>query len=283
MHTSPISLHSRLDLCRCFHFPLPFPTVHVYRIKNNFRVCRRIQIGDKEKDTQNEDDSRRFGKINSERRENTRTRKKIGKGGWTTRTRKQCWTTGGDPSSLFRHTFYNIHLYSFGDLRMLSIGILSVCLVGLAGAQLDAFALPSAQRYAPKPTVPPEFSNYFELDGHARELVDSLLGPRPGGLFPEKTFEIGAPQVPVQPGQPAHVVSKLERTLESFFTAPETPPGQALPPGFGSGFSLLNNNKALTSFGDIRRSPSNGAKNDDTEVEGSGDGKSSIAGIPNVS
>ncbi|CAO4384056.1 unnamed protein product [Caenorhabditis nigoni] len=165
---------------------------------------------------------------------------------------------------------------------MLATGILSVCLVGFVSAQLDAFALPSAARYAPKPTVPPEFSNYFELDGHARELVDSLLGPRPGGLFPEKTFEIGAPQVPVQAGnQPQHVVSKLERTLESFFTAPETPPGQALPPGFGSGFSLLNNNKALTSFGDIRRSPSN--KQDDTpEVEGSGDGKSSIAGIPNV-
>ncbi|EFO89882.1 hypothetical protein GCK72_023702 [Caenorhabditis remanei] len=164
---------------------------------------------------------------------------------------------------------------------MLAIGILSVCLVGFVGAQLDAFALPSAARYAPKPTVPPEFSNYFELDGHARELVDSLLGPRPGGLFPEKTFEIGAPQIPVQNGnQPIHKVSNLERTLESFFTAPETPPGQALPPGFGSGFSLLNNNKALTSFGDIRRSPSN--KQEDAEVEGSGDGKSSIAGIPNV-
>uniref|UniRef100_A0A8R1HQI5 Lipocalin domain-containing protein n=1 Tax=Caenorhabditis japonica TaxID=281687 RepID=A0A8R1HQI5_CAEJA len=167
---------------------------------------------------------------------------------------------------------------------MLSIGILSICLFGFVGAQLDAFALPSAQRYAPKPTVPPEFSNYFELDGHARELVDSLLGPRPGGLFPEKTFEIGAPQEPVQNGnQPTHVVSKLERTLESFFTAPETPPGQALPPGFGSGFSLLNNNKALTSFGDIRRSPSADDKNkNESEVEGSGDGKSSIAGIPNV-
>ncbi|CAI2356527.1 unnamed protein product [Caenorhabditis sp. 36 PRJEB53466] len=167
---------------------------------------------------------------------------------------------------------------------MLATGILSVCLVGLVGAQLDAFALPSAQRYAPKPTVPPEFSNYFELDGHARELVDSILGPRPGGLFPEKTFEIGSPIEPVQNGnQPTHVVSKLERTLESFFTAPETPAGQALPPGFGSGFSLLNNNKALTSFGDIRRSPS-GDKNklDDQEVEGSGDGKSSIAGIPNI-
>ncbi|EGT59322.1 CBN-LPR-5 protein [Caenorhabditis brenneri] len=165
---------------------------------------------------------------------------------------------------------------------MLAAGILSVCLVSFASAQLDAFALPSAQRYAAKPTVPPEFSNYFELDGHARELVDSLLGPRPGGLFPEKAFEIGAPQIPVSNGnQPTHQISPLEKTLENFFTAPESPPGQALPPGFGSGFSLLNNNKALTSFGDVRRSPSN-KQNDAEVVEGSGDGKSSIAGIPNV-
>eukprot|EP00081_Caenorhabditis_elegans_P026355 NP_509851.1 LiPocalin-Related protein [Caenorhabditis elegans] len=179
------------------------------------------------------------------------------------------------------HLLQHPHFYSFHPSRMLSIGILSICLVGLAGAQLDAFALPSAQRYAPKPTVPPEFSNYFELDGHARELVDSLLGPRPGGLFPEKTFEIGAPQGPVQNGnQPTHVVSSLEKTLESFFTAPELPAGQALPPGFGSGFSVANNNKALTSFGDIRRSPS--GKKENQEVEGSGAVENSIAGIPNV-
>ncbi|CAB3399472.1 unnamed protein product [Caenorhabditis bovis] len=165
---------------------------------------------------------------------------------------------------------------------MLSIGLVAVLIAGV-GAQLDAFALPSAQRYANKPTVPPEFSKYFELDGHARELVDSLLGPRPGGLFPEKTFEIGAPEAPTGGNQPTHVVSKLERTLESFFTAPESPQGQGLPPGFGSGFGLFNNNKALTSYGDIRRSPESkktAAKEED-EVEGSGE-KSSIKGIPKI-
>ncbi|CAI5456093.1 unnamed protein product [Caenorhabditis angaria] len=167
---------------------------------------------------------------------------------------------------------------------MLSIVLPLLVAVSTVTAQLDAFALPSAQRYAPKPTVPPEFSKYFELDGHARELVDSLLGPRPGGLFPEKTFEIGEPVSTGGNNQPTHVVSKLERTLESFFTAPEQPAGQALPPGFGSGFSLLNNNKALTQFGDIRRSPEAKpeTKEAEDEVEGSGEAKSSIGGIPKI-
>lgn len=119
--------------------------------------------------------------------------------------------------------------------------------------QHDAFALPQAPRFAPKPTVPPEYSSFFELDGHARELVDSLLGPRPGGLFPEKTYEIGVPSEPVSNNKPVHVPSTLERTLEQFFTAPESTSGQALPPGFGSGFSLLNNNKPLTTFGSNMR------------------------------
>lgn len=133
--------------------------------------------------------------------------------------------------------------------------LLSVSFVGLAQAQLDAFALPQASRYAPKPTVPPEFSKYFELDGHARELVDSLLGPRPGGLFPEKTFEIGSGGD--DGNGPVHVPSTLEKTLENFFTAPETNQG-AFPPGFGSsGFSLLNDNKSLAKFGGsgVRRAP----------------------------
>ncbi|CAD6193027.1 unnamed protein product [Caenorhabditis auriculariae] len=162
---------------------------------------------------------------------------------------------------------------------MLSACVLATALIGVVHGQFDAFALPQGQRYAAKPTVPPEFSKFFELDGHARELVDSLLGPRPGGLFPEKTYEIGAPEEPAAPnGQPVHVVSKLEKTLEQFFTAPETPAGgQALPPGFNSGFSLLNNNKALTSFGDVRRAPEN-----EFQIEGSGEEKSSIQGIPKV-
>ncbi|ETN68983.1 hypothetical protein NECAME_01093 [Necator americanus] len=133
----------------------------------------------------------------------------------------------------------------------------AVAVISPATCQNDAFALPQAPRFAPKPTVPPEYSSFFELDGHARELVDSLLGPRPGGLFPEKAYEIGAPSEPVSNNKPVHVPSTLERTLEQFFTAPEPASGQALPPGFGSGFALLNNNKPVTSFGsgNTRRAP----------------------------
>ncbi|VDL71941.1 unnamed protein product, partial [Nippostrongylus brasiliensis] len=141
--------------------------------------------------------------------------------------------------------------------------------------------LPQAPRFAPKPTVPPEYSSFFELDGHARELVDSLLGPRPGGLFPEKTYEIGAP-AETAANKPVHVPSTLERTLEQFFTAPEPSSGQALPPGFGSGFSLLNNNKPVTSFGsNTRRAPEKQISEE--SEEGSGEApKSSILGIPKV-
>ncbi|KAK6766338.1 hypothetical protein RB195_025940 [Necator americanus] len=159
----------------------------------------------------------------------------------------------------------------------------AVAVISPATCQHDAFALPQAPRFAPKPTVPPEYSSFFELDGHARELVDSLLGPRPGGLFPEKAYEIGAPSEPVSNNKPVHVPSTLERTLEQFFTAPEPASGQALPPGFGSGFALLNNNKPVTSFGsgNTRRAPEK--KNKDDSVEGSGEApKSSIGGIPKV-
>ncbi|KAK6055264.1 hypothetical protein COOONC_07231 [Cooperia oncophora] len=167
------------------------------------------------------------------------------------------------------------------DMQWLCALVVAVVVISLANGQHDAFALPQAPRYAPKPTVPPEYSSFFELDGHARELVDSLLGPRPGGLFPEKTYEIGAPSEPVSGNKPVHVPSTLERTLEQFFTAPEPASGQALPPGFGSGFSLLNNNKPVTSFGStMRRAPQ---KSTSEEVEGSGEEpKSSIMGIPKV-
>ncbi|XGW32480.1 hypothetical protein V3C99_017210 [Haemonchus contortus] len=165
-------------------------------------------------------------------------------------------------------------------MQWLCVLVVAVVISSAVG-QHDVFALPQAPRYAAKPTVPPEYSSFFELDGHARELVDSLLGPRPGGLFPEKTYEIGAPSEPAAGSKPVHVPSTLERTLEQFFTAPEPASGQALPPGFGSGFSLLNNNKPVTTFGStMRRAPE---KVLSSEVEGSGEEpKSSIMGIPKV-
>ncbi|GMR60647.1 hypothetical protein PMAYCL1PPCAC_30842, partial [Pristionchus mayeri] len=161
--------------------------------------------------------------------------------------------------------------------------------LGVAAAQLDAFNLPNPQRYAPKPTVPPELRSFFELDGHARELVDSLIGAGggAGGFFPEKTFEIGSQQQQEASLQgPPHKISNLERTLESLFTAPESDNRlPALPPGFGSGgFALSNNNKPLL----------NANKDSATELvvvdetEGSGQkeqpkpSKSSIGGIPKV-
>lgn len=149
----------------------------------------------------------------------------------------------------------------------------------LASCQLDAFALPQVPRYAPKPTVPPEFRSYFELDGHAAQLMDTLMGPRPGGLFPEKTYEIGNGESQATGNnQPVHVPGQLERTLESFFTAPENA-GQVFPPGFNSGgFSLQQNSNNIASFGQVRRAPQKSA-----EVEGSGEAsESSIGGIPKI-
>jgi hypothetical protein len=65
-------------------------------------------------------------------------------------------------------------------LGVLVFALSSVCVVR---AQIDAFALPQARQYAAKPTVTPDIQKYFELDGHAREFVDTLLGPRPGGKY----------------------------------------------------------------------------------------------------
>ncbi|CAJ0962502.1 unnamed protein product, partial [Mesorhabditis belari] len=137
----------------------------------------------------------------------------------------------------------------------------TVMVLGVVRAQFEPFALPSAERFAPKPTVPPEFRKYFELDGHARELVESLLGPRPGGFFPEKTYEVGEHTEPTQPGAPPRQISNLERTLEQFFTAPEES-SNSLPPGFNSGFSLQNNHKQ--------------------KLDKDNSGRPSISGIPNV-
>ncbi|KAF8353543.1 lpr-5 [Pristionchus pacificus] len=160
---------------------------------------------------------------------------------------------------------------------------LLAALCGVTAAQLDAFNLPNPQRYAPKPTVPPELRSFFELDGHARELVDSLIGQGggAGGFFPEKTFEIGSQQAAQGLAGPPHKISTLERTLESLFTAPEQAnSGPALPPGFGQGgFSLANNNKNLLSSNKDAETE----KVTIDETEGSGhEIKSSIGGIPKV-
>jgi hypothetical protein len=64
-------------------------------------------------------------------------------------------------------------------LGVIVFALSSMCAVR---AQIDVFGLQSRQ-YTNKPTVAPEYSKYFELDGHARELVDSLVGPRPGGFL----------------------------------------------------------------------------------------------------
>lgn len=64
-------------------------------------------------------------------------------------------------------------------LDVIVFALSSLCVVQ---AQIDVFALQSRQ-YTAKPTVAPGMAKYFELDGHARELVDTLIGPRPGGFL----------------------------------------------------------------------------------------------------
>uniref|UniRef100_A0A1I7ZB72 Lipocln_cytosolic_FA-bd_dom domain-containing protein n=1 Tax=Steinernema glaseri TaxID=37863 RepID=A0A1I7ZB72_9BILA len=167
---------------------------------------------------------------------------------------------------------------------LVQVGLLLLAALATpALSQLDAFALPSAQQYAPKPTVPPEFKSFFELDGHAREFVDSLIGPRPGGFFPEKPFEVASAFTPqASGGHPAPQISQLERGLEQFFTGNPSPGGSQfqLPPGFGQGFSLNNGNQPVASFSQNSQPISAIV---DEAVEGSGsEPSSSIHGIPNV-
>uniref|UniRef100_A0AC35U5B3 Uncharacterized protein n=1 Tax=Rhabditophanes sp. KR3021 TaxID=114890 RepID=A0AC35U5B3_9BILA len=144
-------------------------------------------------------------------------------------------------------------------------------------AQLDAFALPNGNRGASKPTVPNELRGFFELNGHAKELIDTLMGPRPGGYFPEKTFDIASDVKPA-PSGPPQKISSVERALENFFKgSPGGAPDLKYPPGFGEGFSL--NNGPSQSF-QTNKKPEVVTK--DEEIEGSGIGDSSIKGIPKI-
>lgn len=122
-------------------------------------------------------------------------------------------------------------------------------------AQLDAFGFSQNQNYAPKPTITPDLIKYFELDGHARELVDMLTGPRPGGFFPEKTYEVAKPPrtFSAPEGNANRAPDGLEavgRAVEQFLSGPPNPDGKEFqfPPGFNQGFSLSNGNTPLTSF-----------------------------------
>jgi hypothetical protein len=104
------------------------------------------------------------------------------------------------------------------------------------------FALPNAQRYANKPTVPPDLQQYFDLEGSARTFVDSLIGPRPGGLFPEKNFEVALAGSANQPRN------------GNFFSGNQGPQYN-LPPGFQQGFSLVRGNSGGGGGGsNVRRS-----------------------------
>ena len=137
-------------------------------------------------------------------------------------------------------------------LLPLLTNILLLLLPNYANAQHDAFRLPDIPQYAAKPTVPPEYKSFFELDGHARELVDTLIGPRPGGLVPEKSYEIARPISPtnINGGPSGGGISQLEKTLEQFFTGSGGESAQQfqLPPGFNQGFSLTNGGSSVASF-----------------------------------
>ncbi|VDK65875.1 unnamed protein product [Onchocerca ochengi] len=160
--------------------------------------------------------------------------------------------------------------------------ILAIRVMPLTAAQLDVFALPQAPRYAAKPTVPPEYKKYFELEDHARGLVESVIGPRPGGFFPPKSYEIGRP-TRFNIDNSNATLNEVERSLEQFLNAPSGFP-QQLPPGFGQGFSLANSGSPIASFTNIRKHPGMQPRTmAEEEIEGSGDNvHSSIRGIPNV-
>ncbi|KAM3725985.1 CBY1-interacting BAR domain-containing protein [Dirofilaria immitis] len=160
--------------------------------------------------------------------------------------------------------------------------ILTIRVMPLTAAQLDVFALPQAPRYAAKPTVPPEYKKYFELEDHARGLVESVIGPRPGGFFPPKSYEIGRP-VRISSENNNAALNEVERSLEQFLSAPSGFP-QQLPPGFNQGFSVANSGSPIASFSNIRKHPGMQPRGIvDEEIEGSGDNvHSSIRGIPNV-
>uniref|UniRef100_A0A0N5ARL1 Lipocalin/cytosolic fatty-acid binding domain-containing protein n=1 Tax=Syphacia muris TaxID=451379 RepID=A0A0N5ARL1_9BILA len=168
-------------------------------------------------------------------------------------------------------------------LRILNAGVI-ILVIGVdqysAQAQNDAFRLPEIPQYAAKPTVPPEYKSFFELDGHARELVDTLIGPRPGGLVPEKSYEISRPLMPATNGNAGSGVSQLEKTLEQLFTGPTESQQQQfqLPPGFSQGFSLSNSNTPIASFSESSKPVHKSID----ETPNKPAFESSIKGIPNV-
>lgn len=119
-------------------------------------------------------------------------------------------------------------------------------------AQWDAFPLPGGQNYAAKPTVTPDLAKYFELDGHARELIDTLIGPRPGGFFPEKPYEIAVPTRPTDAPAPPDEMAGIGKTVEQYLSAGPAPAAANqefhLPPGFNQGFSLQNGKTPIAAF-----------------------------------
>ncbi|CAD5220295.1 unnamed protein product [Bursaphelenchus xylophilus] len=151
----------------------------------------------------------------------------------------------------------------------------------LAAAQIDAFA--GSNHYAAKPTITPDIQKYFELDGHARELVDTLIGPRPGGFFPEKTYEVARPAYGGGPAGPQDGLAQIGNAISNFFNGPPAPQGAGdlqLPPGFNQGFSLNNGGKqALSSFQENGRIAHAPVEQQAAEVQRS-PSKSSISGIP---
>lgn len=139
--------------------------------------------------------------------------------------------------------------------RFLKIAIILIfgITINFATAQLDAFSILQNQNYAAKPTITPDLVKYFELDGHARELVDMLTGPRPGGFFPEKTYEVAATPTNFASGssRAPDGLDAVGRAVEQFLSGPSTSEAKEkfqFPPGFNQGFSLSNGNKALASF-----------------------------------
>ncbi|KAL7070177.1 hypothetical protein ACQ4LE_010463 [Meloidogyne hapla] len=192
-----------------------------------------------------------------------------------------------------------ISFYSIPLIFIISMNIF----INQIKAQHDLFG---NQNFAPKPTIAPDLAKYFELDGHARELVDTLIAPRPGGYFPEKTYEISNPRPP--PATQTETPDQLQqigKAVEQFLSGGQPNSNDIqLPSGFNQGFSFNGGaNKNTLAFQensnpvqvddhprqspqkssdeDQRQSPKQLTDSDSSSPQLPQTSPSSIAGIPN--
>ncbi|KAF7632213.1 hypothetical protein Mgra_00008397 [Meloidogyne graminicola] len=208
---------------------------------------------------------------------------------------------------MFKQRIINLRIFNkqrriFFFILNIPFILFLIILINQINGQNDFFG---NQNFAPKPTIAPDLAKYFELDGHARELVDTLIAPRPGGYFPEKTYEISNPRPPPAPQQQSETPDQLQqigKAVEQFLSGGPPNTGDIqLPSGFNQGFSFNGGSNKIAfprkfkSFNEHlddnnkRLSPKQ-TINSDTKIDSSSSSlpllpltssPSSIAGIPN--